>query len=565
MTFLKKIFKKTKLFIIIISIVISSVFGYSFINNDFEISKNIDIFVTLFKQLNLFYVDDINSGELIKTGIDAMLKSLDPYTNYIPESQLEDYKFMTTGQYGGIGSLIHQRGEYVYISEPYEGFPAQKAGLIAGDKIIKINGKSAKGKTSSDVSSILKGQAGTDVTLLIEREGVDEPIEKEIQRVKVKIDNIPYYGLLDDNIAYIKLTGFTQNAGKEVKDVFVELSKSNELKGVIIDLRDNGGGLLMEAVNIVNIFEKKGQFVVSTKSRIKERNRIHRTLNSPVDLNIPLVILVNKRSASASEIVAGAIQDLDRGVVIGQKTFGKGLVQNIVPLSYNSKLKITIAKYYVPSGRCIQAIDYSHNNGNLDRIPDSLKTAFKTKNQRIVYDGGGIEPDIEIELDKLSNISYSLLTKYLTFDYANNFKRKNTKIDKAKDFKITDEIYKDFVSFLSDKNYDYVTQSEKSLEILKKTSKEEKYFSDIESEFKVLENKMIHNKKDDLNNFSDEIKKILKSEIVTRYYLKKGRIESSLADDEAIFKAKEIINDSKTYKAMLDGSFLNVEKNNNSD
>ena len=545
--------KKVRLLIIILSISFISIGSFSFINSDFEVSKNLDIFASLFKQINLYYVDDVSSGELMKTAIDEMLQTLDPYTNYIPESQLEDYKFLTTGVYGGIGSAIHKRGDYIYISEPYDGFPAQKEGLIAGDKILEINGKSTKGKSISDISPILKGQAGTKVNLLIEREETENPIEKSFNRVEVKIDNIPYSGILEKGIAYIKLTGFTQNAGKEVKDAFVEMKQNNKLKGVIIDLRNNGGGLLIEAVNIVNIFVEKGEFVVSTKGRIKERNKNYKTLNPPTDTEIPLVVITNNRSASASEIVSGAIQDIDRGVIIGQKSFGKGLVQNVVPLSYKSKLKVTVAKYYIPSGRCIQAIDYSHTGSPVE-VPDSLKTEFKTKNGRKVYDGGGIEPDVNIEKDGFSNIAYSLISKYLIFDYASKYKREHPEKPDLLSFKITDEIYNDFTKFISDKDYDYETKSEEDLKSLKETAKNEKYFEDIEKEYDVLMKKMLDNKKDDLIKFKKEIKRMLKSEIISRYYYKKGRIITSLKDDEEILKAIEVINDKVLYKSIIDGS-----------
>ncbi|MBC8146799.1 MAG: S41 family peptidase [Bacteroidetes bacterium] len=545
--------KRSKLLIIILAISILSIGSFSFVNSDFEVSKNLDVFATLFKQLNLYYVDDVNSGELMKTAIDEMLQSLDPYTNYIPESALEDYKFMTTGMYGGIGSMVFKRGDYVYISEPYEGFPAEKEGLIAGDKILEISGKSTKGKSVSDISSILKGQASTQVKLLIEREGVEKPFEKTITRVEVKIENIPFYGMLEKDIAYIKLNGFTQNAGKEVKDAFLEIKEKKKPKGVIIDLRDNGGGLLMEAVNIVNIFVKKGESVVSTKGRLKERNKDYKTLNQPIDTEIPLVILTNNRSASASEIVAGAIQDVDRGIIIGDKTYGKGLVQNVVPLSYNSKLKVTVAKYYIPSGRCIQAIDYSHN-GSPAKVPDSLKTAFKTQNGRVVYDGGGIEPDIKIELEEGSKLSYSLITKFLIFDYASKYKREHPEKPDLANFKITDEIYKDFTEFISDKDYDYSTKSENDLKLLKETAKKEKYFDDIEKEYNDLLDKIMHNKKDDLVKFKNEITLLLKSEIISRYYYQKGRIQTSLNDDKDIAKAIEILNDSVLYNSIIEGS-----------
>lgn len=550
---MKKISKTFKLFMLSAIIIAASFFSLSFINNDFEISKNIDVFVTLFKQLNNNYVDEIKPGDLMETGIDAMLESLDPYTTFIPESELEDYMFMTTGQYGGIGALIHYRNGFVYISEPYEGSPAQQAGLEAGDKILEVNGKSVSGKTTDEVSTFLKGQSATLVTLLIEREGEKKPILKTLTRAEIKIDNIPYYGILDNDIAYIKISGFTMNAGQEVKNSLVELKNKTNLKGVIIDLRGNSGGLLIEAVNIVNIFVKKGNHVVSTKGKIPERNQSYKTLNLPIDTEIPLTILTDGMSASSSEIVAGAIQDIDRGVIIGQKTYGKGLVQNVVPVSFNSKLKITVAKYYIPSGRCIQSIDYSHKseNGDPETIADSLKSPFKTQSGRIVYDGGGIEPDILVNKEKISNISYSLSRKFLIFDYASKFKRDNTTILSSGDFQVNETIFNDFMAFLSDKEYDYTTNSENILKKLKEATKDEKYYSSLQKEFDALQVKMAHDKKEDINRNKDEIKRLLKNEIVSRYYFQKGRIISSLKDDPTIIKATQIINNPSEYQALL--------------
>lgn len=522
-------------------------------NNDFEISKNLEIFTTLYRQLHLNYVDNINSGDLMKKGIDAMLDDLDPYTVFIPEAEIEDYKLLTTGQYGGVGALIHQNGDYVIVSDPYEGFPAQKSGLIPGDKILEVNKQSAKGKSVSDISAILKGQPGTTITLLIEREGETKPIEKTLNREEIKLLNVPYFGVVGKSTGYIKLTGFTQDAGKEVKEALVKLKEKDKITSLILDLRGNGGGLLQEAVNIVNIFVDKGQLVVSTKGKVEERNFSHTTTNAAVDTKIPLVVLVDRGSASASEIVSGAIQDLDRGLIIGQKTFGKGLVQNIFPVSYNSQVKITIAKYYIPSGRCIQAIDYSHKgeDGNADKIADSLKTAFKTKNGRIVYDGGGIEPDVALEPEKLSNISASLITKYHIFNFANYFKRNHANIESAKDFKITDLIYDDFIKYLAGKEYDYTTKSEKNLQDLKATAEKENYFDAIKTEYQALKDKLIHDKNADLIKNKDEIKLLLKDEITSRYYYQKGRIESSLVDDKEIVKAIDVMSDQTLYNKKL--------------
>ncbi|HNW69668.1 MAG TPA: S41 family peptidase [Bacteroidales bacterium] len=529
--------------------------------NDFEISKNIDIFVSLYKQLNTYYVDNINPGQLIKTAMDAMLKSLDPYTVYIPESDIEDYKFMTTGQYGGIGALIHKSGNYILISEPYENFPADKAGLKAGDKILEINGKSAKNKTVEEVSTALKGQPGTIVTLLLERDSTQKPFLKEIPREEIKIDNVPYYGLVGDNIGYINLSEFKQDAGKDVKDAFNKLNENKTLKGVIIDLRGNGGGLLNEAVNIVNIFVDKGQVVVKTKGKIKDQDHLHKTTSPAVDTEIPLVILVNENSASASEILAGAIQDLDRGVIIGQRTFGKGLVQNIIPLSYNSEMKITIAKYYIPSGRCVQALDYFNRDeeGNAPLMADSLRKAFTTKNGRVVYEGSGIEPDIKVEVPEFSNVTYALLNKNHFFDFSVIYNRKTSSIAPPSQFTVTDELYNEFLNYLKGKDYTYETESELALEDFKKTAEMEKYFAAVKSDYESLKEKILKEKDNDLTANKDQIKQVLKMYIVPLYYYQKGRIEASLSDDPDVLKAVEVLKNKERYKSILDGTSCEKE------
>ncbi len=523
----------------------------------FEIMKNLDIYSNLIKELNQDYVDQINPGSLTETGIDAMLESLDPYTNFIPESEVEDYKFITTGQYGGIGALIHQQGEYVVISEPYEGSPALKAGLKAGDRILEINGQNARNKTYDEVSSFLKGQAGTTINLLIRRDGVAEPFMKTITREIIKIDNIPYYGLVDNNIGYIKLTGFTQNAGKEVKQAFLSLKEKNELKGIIIDIRGNGGGLLNEAVDISNIFVERNQEIVSTRGKKPDKNRIHMTLEPPVDLTIPVVVMVDNQSASASEILAGAMQDLDRGVIIGQKTFGKGLVQNVVPLSYNAQLKITVAKYYIPSGRCIQAIDYSHKtkDGTFGHIPDSLIRSFKTKHGRTVFDAGGISPDLRTKARRFSNIAMTLYNRFLIFDYATQFALQNPEIPPAGEFEITDSIYKSFITFLSGKKYEYTTRSEQALERLKKASEQENYFSAIKQEYDHLKSRMEEDKKADLDKYQDQIRDLLKMEIISRYYFQKGKVQSALKHDPDVALAVSTLRDPERYNSILSGKY----------
>jgi carboxyl-terminal processing protease len=523
----------------------------------FEVVKNLDIFASAIKELNTNYVDNIDPGDLTKSAIDGMLQDLDPYTNYIPESEIEDYKFITTGEYGGIGALIHQNGDFVVISEPYEGSPAQKADLRAGDKILEINGQNAKGKTYADVSAILKGQSGTDVTMKVERPGEKQPLTKNIRREIIKIESIPYTGMLDNGIGYIKLISFTQKSGEEVRQAFLKLKENNDLKGIIIDIRSNGGGLLNEAVDITNIFVDKGMDVVTTKGKLPDKNHTYKTTSPPVDKEIPLAILVNGQSASASEILSGSIQDLDRGVIIGQRTYGKGLVQNVVPLSFNSQMKITVAKYYIPSGRCIQAIDYSHKtkDGKFSTVPDSMITAFRTRNGRVVYEGRGIKPDVHTQKDAISNIAIVLYTKFLIFDYATQYKLTHPTIPPADNFEITDDIYNDFKNFLKDKDYTYKTKSEEALEDLKGDAEKEKYFDAIKNEYEILHTQMINDKKGDLDKHADQVKDLLKYEIISRYYFQKGKVIASLKSDKDILEAKKTLLDQNLYKSILAGTY----------
>lgn len=550
---IKRTTKKIKIAAITALIALGGFFSYSFTEDYFEISKNLDIFATLFRELNIYYVDDTKPGDLMKRGIDEMLESLDPYTNYIPESDIEDFRYMTTGQYGGIGALILMKGDYVAISEPYEGFPAQKADLRAGDLILEVNGVSAKGKRTDEVSKILKGSPLTPVKVLIQREGEAKPIEKTVMREEIKIKSVSYSGMLNDKTGYIKLTGFTENAANEVKDALNELKKNPNFKSLVFDLRGNPGGLLKESVDIVNLFTEKGQEIVSTKGKVKDWDRSHLAINNPVDLETPLVVLVDRGSASASEIVSGAIQDLDRGVVIGQRTFGKGLVQQTRPLSYNSQLKVTVAKYYIPSGRCIQALDYSNRSedGSVDKVPDSLITAFKTKNGRIVYDGGGVAPDVATEARKYNNIEISLKNKLLIFDYATKYRNAHSALPSAKEFRLTDADYEDFTAFLNGKDYDYTTKSETTMDELKKIAEQEKYYEDVKPEFEALQTKIAHNKKADLTKFKREIIQLLEGEIASRYYFQKGRLEASVKEDEEVKKAIELLDDNSKYSSLL--------------
>jgi carboxyl-terminal processing protease len=555
MKFLKTIKQSTKTSVFVLVFALTSVFIIGTGSRNFELARNLDIFNTLFRELVVNYVDDISPSELIKTGIDEMLYSLDPYTNFIPESQIEDMRFITTGQYGGIGALIMPRDEYTIIAEPYEGFPAHKAGLLAGDKILEINGQSAAGMAADEVRQLLKGQPGTTLSLTISREGESGRINKDIVREVVQVDNIPYYGMVDPTTAYIRLSSFTQTASREVREAFNDLREKHQVESLILDLRGNGGGLLHEAVNITNFFVPRNQLIVSTKGKLQERNSTHRTLNNPIDLEIPLVVLVNSGSASASEIVAGAIQDLDRGLVVGQRTFGKGLVQNVVNLSYNTQLKVTVAKYYIPSGRSIQAIDYAQRNedGSVATIPDSLKSPFSTRAGRTVFDGGGIEPDIPVDAPVPGHITRALFSQMMIFDYANDFFRRNKSIAPPGEFRITDDIYQDFVRFVTSRNFHYSTASEGLLNELQKVSRKEKYYHSVQNELDQLQASIMASKEGDFITFRQEIQHILQQEIVARYYHQKGRAISSLTDDPELKVALEVLSNKEQYKRYLAG------------
>ena len=518
----------------------------------FEIAKNLDIFATTFKEVNAYYVDEVNPNELIRTGIDAMLASLDPYTNYIPEDDIEDYRTMTTNQYGGIGALIGQNNGKNVIMMPYDGFPAQKAGLKIGDELIMIDDVEVNERNTSDISKLLKGQANTDVKVTVRRLGIEEPLVFNLKREKITIDNVNYYGKVTDDIGIIKLTDFTTSAGKEVGKAVRELKDEGVTK-IILDLRENPGGLLNEAVNVTNVFIPRGEEVVSTKGKVTDWNKTYSALNNPVDTEIPLVVLTNQRSASASEIVSGTIQDYDRGVLVGNKTYGKGLVQATRPLSYNSQLKVTTAKYYIPSGRCIQAINYSERNedGSVKKIPDSLKVEFSTRNGRKVFDGGGVDPDIEVDSRILAPISISLVTKGLIFDFATEYYYSHESIPPAKDFRLTDDEFDHFKTWLQDKDYDYVTEVEKSLDELVKISKKEKFNGLVEETINDLKTKITHNKENDLGKFSEEIRALLEQEIASRYYLHRGEFEAFFNDDPQILSAIDILNNSQEYNQIL--------------
>jgi carboxyl-terminal processing protease len=523
-------------------------------NKDFEILKNIEIFTTIYKLVDQNYVDDVQPGTIVKTGIDAMLRSLDPYTVYIPEANIEDYRMLTLGHYGGIGSTIHYRNGSVYISDPYKGFPADLAGLKPGDRITKINGESTSGRNVEDVSSMLKGQAGTVIEMEVERKGETNPIAVKIIRKEIEINNVTYSGMLNKHIGYIRLDGFTQNASEEVKTTFLKL-KRQDMDALVFDLRYNGGGLMTEAVKIVNLFYPKGNAVVSTKGKLEDKNATFYTMQDPQDINIPIVFLTSRGTASASEIVSGALQDYDRAVVVGERTFGKGLVQNILPLVYNSQIKITISKYYIPSGRCVQAIDYFNRDseGRANKIPDSLRTAYKTKGGRIVYDGDGIEPDIEIEEASYSDVSGSLLSKFIIFDFATDYRKKHSEIGNIDDVEISDELYSEFKEYASKTGYDYTLPEEDIITTLENIVKEDSLKTVVAAPLQKLKEAVLRTKTGDLDRHADEIKKILREEIISRYYYQEGRAQAELLGDKTVARAIKVLEDKNEYNTILKG------------
>lgn len=519
-------------------------------SNGFEVLKSMELMDMIFQQLETTYVDEIQPGEMTKTAIDAMLKELDPYTVYYHESNIEDYRLMTTGQYGGVGALIRKMGEFTYFAEPYEGNPAFKAGVKAGDKILSIDGKNMVGVPSDDVSSSLKGPKGTTISVKVERQGKEMTLD--ITRDEIKLPDVPYFGMMQGNVGYIKLNGFTQTASSDVKNAFEKL-KTDGATSMILDLRGNGGGLLMEAVNIVNIFVKKGQTVVTTKGRIPEENREYKTLNEPMDLKIPLVVLVDGGSASASEIVAGSLQDLDRAVIVGTNSYGKGLVQRTYDLKYGSKIKLTISKYYTPSGRCVQRLEYyDREAGEKPKaIADSLLKTFTTANGRKVIDGRGIEPDFTIEKDDLSRLLAQLVTSNIIFNYATDYYLKHDKIGDASTFKLSNEEYELFKQYALKQEFTYNTASEEQLEKMKKIAQEEGYYEDVKAEYEQLLSKVTPSKERDLEKFKEQINDYLSNEIVSRYYYQKGRSQQAFQSDKDVAKALEVLKDLKQYNTIL--------------
>lgn len=549
---------------IIVAIVLITVAFFSFKSGDdrnFQIAKNLDIFNSIVKELDMFYVDTIDPNKTIREGIDNMLYSLDPYTVYYPENDQDELEMMVKGSYGGIGSLIryNPKSKYTVIAEPYEGMPAAESGLKAGDLLLEIDGKDLKG--NSDVSTLLRGQVGTSFKLKVQRPGVKEPLEFNIVRRSIQMPTIPYYGVMDGQVGYINLSSFSGNPSKDFKKAFLDLKKQG-ITSLVIDLRNNGGGLLDQAVEIVNMFVPRGKTIVTTKGKIKQASNTYKTLREPLDTDIPIAVLVNSGTASSSEILSGSLQDLDRAVIVGNRTYGKGLVQVPRSLPYGGNLKITTSKYYIPSGRCVQAIDYAHRNedGSVARIPDSLTTVFHTAAGREVRDGGGVSPDIEVEQERLPNILFYLVRDNLIFDYATDYCLKHPAIASAKEFELTDADYEEFKNKVKGADFKYDQQSEKILNTLKEAAEFEGYMKDASDEFKALENKLKHNLDRDLDYFSKDIKKMIAEEIIKRYYYQEGAIIQQLKDDKDLDEAVKVLTNPERYQQILSVTAVTAKK-----
>lgn len=552
---------------IIVAIVLITVAFFSFKSGDdrnFQIAKNLDIFNSIVKELDMFYVDTIDPNKTIREGIDNMLYSLDPYTVYYPENDQDELEMMVKGSYGGIGSLIryNPKSKYTVIAEPYEGMPAAESGLKAGDLLLEIDGKDLKG--NSDVSTLLRGQVGTSFKLKVQRPGVKEPLEFNIVRRSIQMPTIPYYGVMDGQVGYINLSSFSGNPSKDFKKAFLDLKKQG-ITSLVIDLRNNGGGLLDQAVEIVNMFVPRGKTIVTTKGKIKQASNTYKTLREPLDTDIPIAVLVNSGTASSSEILSGSLQDLDRAVIVGNRTYGKGLVQVPRSLPYGGNLKITTSKYYIPSGRCVQAIDYAHRNedGSVARIPDSLTTVFHTAAGREVRDGGGVSPDIEVKQERLPNILFYLVRDNLIFDYATDYCLKHPAIASAKEFELTDADYEEFKNKVKGADFKYDQQSEKILNTLKEAAEFEGYMKDASDEFKALENKLKHNLDRDLDYFSKDIKKMIAEEIIKRYYYQEGAIIQQLKDDKDLDEAVKVLTNPERYQQILSVTAVTAKENEN--
>lgn len=550
-------FFKVRRVILALIVVTGAVTLWGFASGDsrsFQIAKNLDIFNSIVKELDLFYVDTLDPNKTIRAGIDAMLYSLDPYTEYYPEEDQDELEQMLKNSYGGIGSIItwNDKLKRSMIAEPYEGMPAAEVGLKAGDILMEIDGQDLMGKNNQEVSEMLRGQVGSSFKLKVERPGTKKPLEFDIVRRSIQLPIIPYYGVVGDSIGYINLSTFSGNPSQEFKEAFLSL-KQKGIRSLVIDLRNNGGGLLDEAVDIANFFLPRGDTLVTTKGKIAQASNIYKTLREPLDSNIPLAVLVNSVTASSSEILAGSLQDLDRAVIVGTRTFGKGLVQTTRQLPYGGAMKLTTSKYYIPSGRCVQAIDYTHRNedGSVGRIPDSLTHVFHTRAGRIVRDGGGVTPDVEVKAEKLPNILFYLVNDNLVFDFATDYCLKHSTIPAPEQFEITDADYAAFKEKVKSSDFKYDQQTEKILKSLKEMAEFEGYLEGASTEFDALEKKLQHNLDHDLDHFAKEIKSLLAIEIVKRYYYQRGSIIEQLKDDPDLKEAVKILRDPAAYRKML--------------
>ncbi len=545
MNVFKSIYKKS----IIGFVIILGLFGLSTQLNDFEIAKNLEIFSNIYRELNTFYVDEVDPEYLMETGANAMLNSLDPYTTYIPENEVAQFRSTITGKYGGVGASIMQGKEHVIISLPYLGGPAQVAGLQVGDEMIEIDGENVEGNSVRQISNKMRGVPNSDVDIKIKRYGFDKPLAFTLTRKEIKVTNTPYHGMIQNDIAYIVLSSFSENAGKNVADALSELKKNNTVKGVVLDLRGNTGGLLTEAVNVANVFLDKGAMIVQIKGRDKERHQVFRALNQPVDNAIPLCILIDKTSASASEIVAGAVQDLDRGVILGQRSFGKGLVQNTRDLSFGAKVKLTTARYYIPSGRCIQALKYK--NGKPSQIADSLQSPFQTIGGRAVYDGGGIKPDVSVDNLVFLKILNELNQEMFLFDFAAAYKLKHKTIAPAADFQLSDKDFDDFLKFLNDEGYAYKTETEELLGALEEMADKESFIDELSNELKEIKTVLAKSRTGELEKHKNRFLFVLQRFIVSHYYYKKGSIQAGIHFDTELIKASGILSDNDAYSSIL--------------
>ncbi|MBR6600977.1 MAG: S41 family peptidase [Bacteroidaceae bacterium] len=552
-----KYFRKSLLWVLLLPLVCIVFVAFKGDNRNFLTSKYLDVFHAVFRELDLMYVDTIDIPGTLEAGISAMLSRLDPYTVYYPEDDEEDLKMMLTGKYAGVGAIIryHKRYDRVVVVEPYEGMPALDAGLRAGDILLSIDGDDLKGLSVDKVSERLRGEAGTTLTVRAKREGVtDSILEVKLTRANIALPSVPYYTMLSDSIGYIILNSFTDNCAREVRLALVEL-KDRGAKRLVFDLRGNGGGSLSEAVDITGLFVPKGTVVVTTRGKIAQATQSFRTRREPLDATMPLVVLVDGQSASASEIVAGAIQDLDRGVIMGRRTYGKGLVQTVRDLPYNSSLKLTTGKYYTPSGRCVQAIDYARRaeDGSVERIPDSLTTEYRTVAGRSVRDGGGITPDVPLQPDSLPNILFYLANSDVLFDFATNYTRLHPTMPPVAEFVVTDSLYTAFLAAVKASDFTYDRQSERALAALKELARFEGYAESASAEFAALEKKLTHDIDHDFRYFEPRIKELLADELVSRYYYQRGSIEQTLKADSTVIRAYRLLADEPAYRAVLSG------------